>query len=117
MQDWGHARFFDFMQGVPDLLLMLGPTKAMSSRRANVPAMRSAWVVASAAGILNGDRNVIPATCYMLSPALHLADDNICHSWCLARRRHKGQNPHPNHHCCGLIWGLKPSPSNDDDSH
>ena len=99
------------------MLLMLGPTKTMSSRRASVPAMRSTWVVASAAGILNGDRSFIPATCYTLSSALHLTDDNTCHSWCLARRQRKGQNPHPDDQSCGLIWGLKPSPNNDDDGH
>ena len=32
---------------VPGPLLMLGPTKTMSSRRVNVPAKRSTWVVSS----------------------------------------------------------------------
>ena len=43
----------NLVQGVPGLVLMLGPTKTMSSRRVNVPAE-------SAAGILNGDRTYIP---------------------------------------------------------
>ena len=42
----------NLQQGVPGLLLMLGPTKTMSSRRVNVPAKRSTWVAESAAGIL-----------------------------------------------------------------
>ena len=75
------------------MLLMLGPTKTMNSRRVNVPAKRSTWVAESAAGILNGDRTHIPVTCYMLLSALHFADSSICHSLCLARRRRGGTGP------------------------
>ena len=78
------------------MLLMLGPTKTMNSRRVNVSAKRSTWVAESAAGILNGDRTHIihiPVTCYMLLSALHFADSSICHSLCLARRRCGGTGP------------------------
>ena len=75
-----HMARWHFPAGGPSLLLMLGPTKTMSSRRGNVRAKRSTWVAESVAGILNKDRTHIPVTCYMLLSALHFADSNICHS-------------------------------------
>ena len=73
-----HGELALFLQGVPGLLFMLGPTKTMSSRRVNVPVKRGVpgWLSESAAGILNGDRTHIPVTCYMLLLALHFADSN-----------------------------------------
>ena len=46
----------------PDLLLMLGPTKSMSSTRANVPAMRSTWArpqLVSSAGTGTSSLNML----------------------------------------------------------
>ena len=68
----------------------------------------------SAAGILNGDRTHISVTCYMLLSALHLADSNICHSLCLARRRRKGTGPKiPQHiplYSIPWVWNDGPKP-------
>ena len=66
-----HGELAVFLLGIPSLLLMLGPTKTMSSRRVNVPAKRNTWVAESAAGILNGDRTHIPVRCCMLLNAFH----------------------------------------------